>query len=130
MKRVEEHGVFAAAVGNTLRSERLKRIAVHSGKGAGAYADCEEYLIDGTAPEGGRSPCSLRIPPTLLQHWQTQGIHFRLCLYLRGGVLMGGHILKRKAGPNGYAMAPTRQELRLTARLLRFLLQRAPGLQK
>lgn len=129
MKKIEEHEVFAAAVGLPLNKEKLSRIAIHNGIGRGDYADCEEFFVGNMGHMSNALVRSFRITDALLESWKRDGIHFRLCLYIRGGKLIGGHIFKYKetAGNHlrltGYAMSPTQQEIRIANRVLQYLLE-------
>lgn len=130
MNRIEEHEVFAAAVGLRLNRERLNVIARHSGSGRGDYADCEEFLVgnmDRLRDTFGRR---FGITQALLDGRKHEGMFFQLCLYLCGDKLMGGHIFKYKAGnagdhlrSTGYAMSPTQQEIRIAGRIVQYLME-------
>ena len=127
MKRVEEHEVFAAVVGMSINMERLCEIAIHNGNGVGEYADCEEYVVEELAVIGKELMHYFRITDALLQRWEHGGILFRIYLFVRNGVLIGGHIFKYKLSVEGhccdagYETAPTQQEIRLVGRILAYL---------
>ena len=127
MKRVEEHEVFAAVVGMPINTERLKKIALHNGTSVGEYADCEEYVVEELAVIGKELMHYFRITDVLLKRWEHGGILFRIYLFMRNGVLIGGHVFKYKlslAGhccDTGYETAPTQQEIRLVGRILTYL---------
>ena len=121
MKRVEEHEVFAAVVGMPMNMERLCEIAIHNGKGVGEYADCEEYVVEELAGIGKELMHRFRITDALLKQWERGGILFRIYLFIRNGVLIGGHVFKYKlslegrcVGDAGYETSPTQQEIRIT----------------
>lgn len=128
MKRVEEHEVFAAVVGMRVNTERLGEIAIHNGKGIGEYTDCEEFFI-GNLPflEKELMHC-FRVTDTLLDRWERRGILFRIFLYVRNGILIGGHVFKYKISAEnrcsdaGYETSPTQQEIRLAGRILGYLI--------
>ena len=127
MKRVEEHEVFAAVVGMSINMERLCEIATHNGNGVGEYADCEEYVVEELVGIGKELMHYFRITDALLKRWECGGILFRIYLFMRNGVLIGGHVFKYKlslAGhccDAGYETAPTQQEIRLVGRILAYL---------
>ena len=127
MKRVEEHEVFAAVVGMPINTERLKKIALHNGTGVGEYADCEEYVVEELAVIGKELMHYFRITDALLKRWECGGILFRIYLFIRNGVLIGGHVFKYKLSLEGhccdagYETSPIQQEIRLVGRILAYL---------
>ena len=127
MKRVEEHEVFAAAVGMSINMERLCEIAIHNGNGVGEYADCEEYVVEELAVIGKELLHYFCITDALLKRWECGGILFRIYLFIRNGVLIGGHVFKYKLSLEGhccdagYETAPTQQEICLVGRILAYL---------
>lgn len=123
MKRIEEHGVFAEVVGTSVHVQRLARIGLHRGQGPEDYADCQEYLVGDISLWDRALTRMLQIPDKLVDQWVLEGIHFSLHLYVKAGALRGGHVCKFKKNTllQGYAMAPTRQEIRITRRILAFL---------
>lgn len=129
MKRVEEHEVFAAVVGMPINTERLKEIAIHNGNGVGEYADCEEYVVEELAGIGKELIHRFCITDALLKRWECGGILFRIYLFMRNGVLIGGHVFKYKLSLEdrccdaGYETAPTQQETRLVGRILDYLVE-------
>ncbi len=130
MKPIEEHEVFAAMVGATLDVKKLRSIAVESGEGLGEYADCQEFLLDNLHWLNKEFLQRFCVTDSLLKQWNAREIIFRVCLYVRGGKLIGGHIYKYKqskatedAPSPGYAMSPTQQEIRITGRILAYLTQ-------
>ena len=127
MMRVEEHEVFAAVVGMSINMERLCEIANHNGKGVGEYADCEEYVVEELAVIGKELIHRFRVTDALLKRWERGGILFRIYLFIRNGVLIGGHVFKYKLSLEdrccdaGYETSPTQQEIRLVGRILAYL---------
>ena len=126
MYDIQEHAVFAGAAGLSLNEERLERIATFVGMGDGNYTDCCEYHI--THPENFSEDLLrlFRITPTLVQRWRSAGITFQICLFTREGKLTGGRIIRRKTLPGdlfsvSYLTDPTRQEIRIAGRILRYL---------
>ena len=127
MKRVEEHQVFAAVVGMRLNVEKLSKIAIHNGKGFDEYADCEEFIIADLAVLEEKLIKCFRITDTLIEKWESGGILFRIYLFVRSGILIGGHVFKYKLAPEdyccdaGYETSPTQQEIRLVSRILDYI---------
>ena len=127
MKRVEEHEVFAAVVGMRINMERLGEIVLHNGNGVGEYADCEEYVVEELAVIGKELMHYFRVTAALLKRWERGGILFRIYLFIRNGVLIGGHVFKYKLSLEdrccdaGYETSPTQQEIRLVGRILAYL---------
>ena len=128
MKRVEEHQVFAAIVGMRLNLEKLGKIATHNGKGVGEYADCEEFAIGDLTVLEEKLIKRFRITDALIEKWEYGGILFRVYLFIRNGILVGGHVFKYKISSEnrccvvGYEMSPTQQEVRLAGRILDYLI--------
>lgn len=125
MKTVEEHEVFADAVGKRIDMKRLESIAVANGNGQDAYEDCKEYLADALADLDGKLNCRFRITASLQRRWSENTILFSIRLYIRDGVLIGGHVLRKKCvGTDhsiSYATVPTQQEIRVVERILQYL---------
>ena len=127
MKRVEEHEAFAAVVGMPINLERLCEIAIHNGNGVGEYADCEEYVVEELAVIDKEQMHRFRITDALLKRWERGGILFCIYLFIRNGVLIGGHIFKYKLSLEGhccdagYETSPIQQEIRLVKRILAYL---------
>jgi len=127
MKRVEEHQVFAAVVGMPLNLEKLSKIAIYNGKGFGEYADCEEFIIGDLAVLEEKLIKRFRITDALIEKWECGGIQFRVYLFVRNGILIGGHVFKYKVSSGdrccdaGYETSPTQQEIRLVSRILGYL---------
>ena len=129
MKRAEEHEAFASVVGSYLRKEKLNEFTVHSRRGIGEYADCEEYVFEDLDHLNEKLIHIFRITDALMAKWKTAGILFRFCLFVRDGTITGGHILKYKISLDerccdaGYETAPTQQEIRITDRILKYLIE-------
>ena len=127
MKRVEEHEVFAAVVGMSINMERLCEIAIHNGNGVGEYADCEEFVAEDLSFMDKELIHRFRVTDALLNRWERGGILFRIYLFIRNGVLIGGHVFKYKLSLEdrccdaGYETSPTQQEIRLVGRILAYL---------
>ena len=128
MKRVEEHEVFAAVVGMRINMEQLSKITTHNGKGVGEYADCEEFVVEELTGLGKELMHRFRITDALLKRWECGGILFRIYLFMRNGILIGGHVFKYKLSMEGccccnagYETSPTQQEIRLVGRILDYL---------
>ena len=127
MKRVEEHEVYAAVVGMRLNLEKLSKIAVLNGKGFDEYADCEEFVIGDLSDLEKKLIKRFRITDALIEKWACGGILFCACLFVRNGILIGGHIFKYKFAledqccVTGYETSPTQQEIRLVSRILTYL---------
>lgn len=132
MKRAEEHEAFAAVVGSCLRKEKLKDFTVHSRKGIGDYADCEEYVFENLDCLNENLIRAFRITDALVKKWKNAGIVFRFCLFVRDGIILGGHILRYKVPADGcccdagYETSPTQQEVRITHRILKYLIEENP----
>lgn len=123
MNGIEEHEVFAAAVGMQLDRQKLERIAICNGHGPGDYADCREFFVGDMEHMEKDLIRRFRITEALVERWNKGGICFRLCLYVRDGRLIGGHIFKYNVRPTGYAMSPSQQEIRVADRVLKYLLE-------
>ena len=130
MKRVEEHQVFAAVVGMRLNIEKLSKIAIHNGKGFDEYADCEEFIIADLTVLEEKLIKRFRITDALIEKWESGGFLFRICLFVRSGILIGGHVFKYRIASKdycyeaGYETSPTQQEIRVTARILKYLIEK------
>jgi hypothetical protein len=70
-----------------------------------------------------------RITDALLKRWERGGILFRIYLFIRNGVLIGGHVFKYKLSLEvhccdaGYETSPTQQEICLVGRILDYLVE-------
>ena len=130
MAKLVEHEVFAAVVGERVNDGRLEQLGVSVGAGTGNYEDCTHYLL--TRPEQWDDTHRrlFHITPALTSGWQNGDITFSVQLYIKGGCVAGGRIIKYKETctecglrPSGYEMAPTQQELRITKRVLEYLIE-------
>lgn len=127
-KRLESE-TFAAVLNRTVDPERLKKIGRANGKGCGSYADCDEFIICHADYYDKNEFIELfRLTDAIREHWDRCGIDFSVFLYLREGKIAGGHIYKYKemsrscpSRPAGYETEPTRQEIRITRRILNYL---------
>jgi hypothetical protein len=132
MKSVEEHQVFAAVVGMQINTERLGKIAIHIGRGVGEYADCEAFVIGDLSILEEKMIKRFRITDALKKQWAYGGILFRVYLFIRNGILIGGHIFKYKVSSEdqccdaGYETSPTQQEIRITHKILQYLVEKNP----
>ena len=129
MYDIEEHAVFAKTAGLALSKERLEKLAVFSGTGAGNYADCRKYRIEDLEYLSKDLLRLFRITPALVQRWRSANITFQICLFTREGVLIGGRIEKHIPIPGdlfsiGFLTAPTRQEIRIAGRIFRYLTEK------
>lgn len=131
MRSLEEHEIFAAVVGTPLNIERLSRIAAYHGHGVGDYVDCEEYLVRELSVQDDELVKCFHITEALVIRWKTDKTFFRVHLFVRNDVLIGGHILKYKETipigcfrPTGYAVEPTQQEIRIVKRILEYLVEK------
>ena len=93
------------------------------------YADCEEYVFEDLDHLNEKLIHTFRITDALMAKWKTAGILFRFCLFVRDGTIIGGNILKYKISLDerccdaGYETAPTQQEIRITDRILKYLIE-------
>ena len=133
MSFIDEQTVWASAVGLSLDSGRLASIAICAGTGCGNYADCSEYLIEDIDTWNTVLKNKLRITPAMIQKWAAKSISFHLVLYTNEGKLIGGHIYKFRhtsgstVSPCGYLISPTQQEIRMTSRILEYLIAEVPN---
>ena len=127
MKKVEEHEVFAAVVGMPINMERLNELSIYNGKGIGEYSDCEEYVVKELTAIDKELMHRFLVTDALLERWEHGGIMFRIYLFIRNGILIGGHVFKYKLSLKehshdaGYETSPTQQEIRLAGRILTYL---------
>lgn len=127
MKRIEEHQVFATVVGMRMNVEKLSKIAIHNGKGFDEYADCEEFIIADLTVLEEKLIKRFRITDALIEKWESGGILFRIYLFVRNGILIGGHVFKYKISSEdhrcdaGYETSPMQQEIRLVSRILDYI---------
>ena len=130
MKKVDEHEVFAASVGMPLELDKLRRIAICTGRGTGAYADCERYVVGPLSYIDKKLIKHYRITEALMKSWNREGCLFFVRLFVKNGILIGGHIFKYKKTldsesleSGGYAVDPTQQEIRIVKRILAWLIK-------
>ena len=105
-------------------------IKLHYNRPDGNYADCHEYRIAELEQLSEDLLRMFRITPVLVQRWRSAGVTFRLCIFTREGTLMGGRIDKRRSLPGdfpsvSYLTTPTQQEIRITGRILRYLVEKS-----
>lgn len=129
MRSLEEHEIFATVVGTPLNIERLSRIAAYHGHGVGDYVDCEEYVVEELTVIGKELVRRFRITDALLERWECGGILFCIYLFVRNEILVGGHVFKykrvleKRCCNAGYETSPTQQEIRITHRVLQYLIE-------
>ena len=128
MKKVDEHEVFAAAVGLPMEIDKLRRIAICTGRGSGDYADCLRYVVGPLCCIDQKLIKRCRITEALTKKWSREGSLFFIHLFIQKGILIGGHIFKYKTTldgasleTGGYAVDPTQQEIRIVKRILVWL---------
>ena len=129
MARIDEHEVFARFTGEKVNSLLLEKIARNNGNGYGSYADSTEYIIahvDYYDVKEFREIFGLT--PTLTDRWDYKGIDFNIYLYVRDGLITGGHVFKYidtstscHYRPTGYETDATQQELRVVSRILSYI---------
>jgi len=130
MARINEHEIFARYIGEKVNSSRLAEIAEANGNGYGDYADSKEYIIaHASYCEAKKYQELFGLTPVLIDRWAYKGIDFRICLYVRDGIITGGHIHKyvntcpsshfRSAG---YETDATGQEIRIVGRILSYVI--------
>jgi hypothetical protein len=68
------------------------------------------------------------ITTALIDRWNSKQIDFRIYLYIKNSIIIGGHIFKYintsescHFRPTGYETDATQQELRIVARILTFI---------
>lgn len=129
MARIDEHEVFARFIGEKVNSDSLEKIARNNGAGYDSYADSKEYIIAHVDYYGVKEFQELfGLTPTLTERWDYKGIDFSVYLYIRDGVITGGHVFKyietstsSHYRPTGYETDATQQELRVVSRILSYL---------
>ena len=129
MARVDEHEIFARFIGENVNLSRLSLVSQSNGKGHGSYSDSDEYIIAHVEyydkPEYKEV---FKLTPTLIEKWDYRGIDFSVYLYVRDGIITGGHIFKyidtstsSHYRPTGYETDSTQQELRVVTRILTYI---------
>ena len=129
MARINEHEVFARYIGEKVNTNNLESIARANGNGYGDYADSKEYIIAHVDYYDNKEYQELfGLTPTLTGRWDYRGIDFRIYLYIRDGIITGGHVFKyvetstsSHYRPTGYETDATQQELRIVARILTYI---------
>jgi len=129
MARIDEHEVFARFIGEKVDQSKLEKIARSNGAGYGSYADSKEYIIAHVDYYDVKEFQDLfGLTPTLTERWDYKGIDFSVYLYIRDEIITGGHVFKYietstscHYRPTGYETDATQQELRVVARILRYL---------
>ncbi|MBP3324802.1 MAG: hypothetical protein J6L77_00090 [Coprococcus sp.] len=129
MARIDEHEIFARYIGERVCDSKLQALARSNGTGYGAYADSKEYIIahvDYYDKEEYRK--LFKLTPTLTERWDYRGIDFSIYLYIRDGIITGGHLFKyietsqsSHFRPTGYETDATQQELRIADRILQYM---------
>ena len=133
MARINEHEIFARYIGEKVNSSRLAEIAEANGNGYGDYADSKEYIIAHASYYDAKKYQELfGLTLALIDRWDYKGIDFRICLYVRDGIITGGHIFKyvnisqsSHYRPTGYETDATGQEIRIVGRILNYLISEA-----
>lgn len=129
MARIDEHEIFARYIGETVNVDTLDEIASNNGCGYGPYADSSEYIISHVdyydIPEYRKL---FKLTPALTDRWDYKGIDFSIYLFIRDGIITGGHVFKYidttsscHFRPTGYSTDATQQELRIVARILDYI---------
>ena len=131
MARIDEHEVFARFIGEMVNEQHLLEIGYPNGAGYGSYDDSKEYIIahvDYYESDGYIK--QFRLTPALIERWDYSGIDFRVYLYVKDGVITGGHIFKYKETsisshyrPSGYEVTPTQQEIGIARRILEYIVE-------
>lgn len=129
MARIDEHEVFARFIGEKVNVHRLDTLARNNGNGYGSYADSKEYIIAHVDYYGEKEYQEIfALTPTLIERWDYKGIDFSIYLYIRDGVVTGGHVFKYidtstscHYRPTGYETDATQQELRVVSRILTYI---------
>ena len=129
MAKIDEHEVFALFTGEKINEQHLLEIGSPNGNGYGSYADSKEYIIAHVDYyERGKYIELFKLTPALTDKWDYSGIDFRVYLYVKNGVITGGHIFKYKETsmsshyrPTGYEVTPTQQEIRIVRRILEYI---------
>lgn len=129
MASVSEHELFGYYIGKPVDKARLDTLADYHGYGPDSYSDCRQYIIyQGDFYEDPVFQHRFRITPFLKERWNESGVDFRIFLFIKRGVIAGGHIFiyqeklkKSTYRPSGYSRDPTQQEIRIAARILEYL---------
>lgn len=129
MARIDEREVFARYTGEKVNIDRLESIARQNGNGYGSYADSKEYIIAHVDYCDAKEYQDLfGLTSALTERWNYRGISFSIYLYIRNDVITGGHVFKyvetsssSHYRPTGYETDATQQELRIVARILKYI---------
>ena len=129
MARINEHEIFARYIGEKVNMQHLGSIGRDSGNGYGDYADSKEYIIshvDYYDVKEYREAFGLT--SALIERWDYKGVDFRIYIYIRDGIIIGGHVFKYITTseschfrPTGYETDATQQELRVVERILTYI---------
>ena len=131
MERILEHEVFAAVLGETVDKDRLNQLGTHNGLGRDSYSDCEEYIISHMSYcEDHDFSKKFKITGNIKKRWEDKNIDFRVYLYLKDWKIIGGHVFKYRntnrdghLGLHGYETDPNLQEIRISSRILNYLIK-------
>lgn len=129
--RIEEQELFASFVGKTILPDRIDGIGWPNGTGYGSYADCKEIIISRYDFCEERQYFDLfKLTDALVDRWDYKGVDFRIYIYVKEDVLVGGHVFKyvetsqsSHFRPTGYETDPTQQELRIAKRIMEYITQ-------
>ena len=125
---IDGQKVIATFLGNEINCSTFFTVSLFSGVGVRDYIDCEEYVVLQRFYERKRSLLTqFNVSSALLDEWNREAVAFKLYLYVRSGVLVGGRIVKHiRANGTQQArfLAPTREELGVVERILDYIIQR------
>lgn len=129
MARINEHEIFASYIGEKVNEHRLGPISRHNGNGYGDYADSKEYIISHVDYYDVKEYREVfGLTSVLTERWNYKGIDFRIYIYIRDGVITGGHVFKYITiseschfRPIGYETDATQQELCVVERILAYI---------
>ena len=129
MARIDESEIFTRYLGEKVNVNKLESIARSNGNGYGSYADSKEYIIAHVDYYDAKEyQEKFGLTPALNDKWDYRGIDFRIYLYVRDGIVSGGRVFKYintsesfLFRPTGYETDATQQELRIVARILRYI---------
>ena len=129
MARINEHEIFARYIGEKVNMQHLDSIGWDNGNGYGDYVDSKEYSIshvDYYDVKEYRETFGLT--SALTDRWDYKGVDFRIYIYIRDGIITGGHVFKYITTseschfrPTGYETDATQQELRVVERILTYI---------
>ena len=132
MARIDEQKMIAEFVGNKIKRENFYHLSSPNGYGFGDYADCNEYIVYHDEYYDDSDLAEIfKITPTLAEKWEYDGVDFRLYLYIRNEILVGGYLFKYKDTtcsshfrPTGCELTPTQQEIRIAKRILEYIIEK------